>query len=158
MRPQDHPARRQKRAQSRRKRLPARARTRDLDEARNENPPFDWPMEAFRLSCLSKKRQIVGLAASQRSVVLGFWPSSRVLCSTAQSVLPNSRVCSPRIHRRGIPPSPPLTSSIATAAFSSGALATSFGQCLTAFGGQECDSEACCRARPPQPIDLRGPF
>ena len=37
-----------------------------------------------------------------------------------------------------------------------------FGQWLMAFndiaGDQECESEACCRARPPQPIDLRGPF
>jgi hypothetical protein len=37
----------------------------------------------FHLSCLSKKGQIVGLAASQRSVVLGFCPSSRVLFNTA---------------------------------------------------------------------------
>jgi hypothetical protein len=63
---------------------------------------------AFHLSCLSKKGQIVGLASSQWSVALGFCPFGRVLCSTADNVLPDSGVCSPRFHRRGIPPSPPL--------------------------------------------------
>jgi hypothetical protein len=62
---------------------------------------------ALRLSCLSKKGHIVGLVASQRSVVSRFCPFSRVLCYTAYNAAPDSGVCSPRIHRRRIPPSPP---------------------------------------------------
>jgi len=45
---------------------------------------------ALRLSCLSKKGKIVALAASQRSVVLGFWPSSRVLFNTAYNEVGDS--------------------------------------------------------------------
>lgn len=73
---------------------------------------------AVRLSYLSNWGEIVGLASSHWSVVLGFCPFGRVLCSTAYNVLPDSGVCSPRFHRWGIPPSPldipnPCSSSVA---------------------------------------------
>jgi hypothetical protein len=71
---------------------------------RNSNPSQTEP---FRLSGLSKAACFVGLAASHWDVVRHFCPTSSVLCSTLQNVLPNSRTCSPRFHRRGTPPSPP---------------------------------------------------
>ena len=61
-------------------------------------------------SSLSKGRQNVGLAASHRGVVIAF--ALLAACCVAQpGMAPDSRACSLRIHRRGIPPSPPVSPS-----------------------------------------------
>jgi len=55
----------------------------------------------FCLSCLSKKGQIIGLAAPPGSVVPSFCPSTRVLFSTAWNALPTAERAARRVFTAG---------------------------------------------------------
>ena len=63
-----------------------------------------------RVRPVCPRKENVGLAASHRGVVIAF--ALLAACCVAQpGMAPDSRACSLRIHRRGIPPSPPVSPS-----------------------------------------------